>query len=210
VKHRILTGTYVLSSGYYDAYYLVAQKVRRRITTEFATAFEGLDAILLPTAPTPAFKRGEFSGDPIRMYMADIFTLPVNLAGLPGLSLNAGFSREGLPVGMQFIGPKWGDATLLRLASTLERTFGRAAARRLRRRREHDTLVYTRDRSGNTRPARREKQDLLSLFDGLYRRRPEHERLPGLPRPSGRPSGSQRRRRGDGGPHRARAPLHDP
>ena len=124
VKRRILTGTYVLSSGYYDAYYLVAQKVRRRITMEFAKAFEGLDAILLPTAPTPAFKKGEFSDDPIRMYMADIFTLPVNLAGLPGLSLNAGFSREGLPIGMQFIGPKWGDATLLRLASTLERTFG--------------------------------------------------------------------------------------
>jgi aspartyl-tRNA(Asn)/glutamyl-tRNA(Gln) amidotransferase subunit A len=124
VKRRILTGTYVLSSGYYDAYYLVAQKVRRRITEEFETAFDGLDAILLPTSPTPAFRQGAFTDDPIRMYMADIFTLPVNLAGLPGLSLNAGFSKEGLPVGMQFIGPKWGDLTLLEIASVLEKTFG--------------------------------------------------------------------------------------
>lgn len=118
VKRRILTGTYVLSSGFYDAYYLTAQKVRKVVKQEFAAAFERVDAILLPTAPTPAFKLGEMSA-PLTMYMADIFTIPVNLAGLPGISFNAGFSSAGLPLGMQLIGPRWSDAMILDMAAAL-------------------------------------------------------------------------------------------
>ena len=127
VKRRILTGTYVLSSGFYDAYYLTAQKVRKVIKQEFAAAFEQVDAILLPTSPTPAFKLGEMS-TPLSMYMADIFTIPVNLAGLPGISLNAGFSSTGLPLGMQLIGPRWSDAMILDMAAALgKKTEGRIA-----------------------------------------------------------------------------------
>ena len=118
VKRRILTGTYVLSSGFYDAYYLTAQKVRKVIKQEFAAAFEQVDAILLPTSPTPAFKLGEMSA-PLTMYMADVFTIPVNLAGLPGISFNAGFSSAGLPLGMQLIGPRWSDAAILDMAAVL-------------------------------------------------------------------------------------------
>lgn len=118
VKRRILTGTYVLSSGFYDAYYLTAQKVRKVIKTEFAEAFKSVDAIMLPASPTPAFKIGEMS-DPLTMYMADIFTIPVNMAGLPGISFNTGFSTEGLPLGMQLIGPRWSDASILDMAATL-------------------------------------------------------------------------------------------
>lgn len=127
VKRRILTGTYVLSSGFYDAYYLTAQKVRKVIKQEFAAAFEQVDAILLPTSPTPAFKLGEMS-TPLSMYMADIFTIPVNLAGLPGISLNAGFSSTGLPLGMQLISPRWSDAMILDMAAALgKKTEGRIA-----------------------------------------------------------------------------------
>ncbi|MDY3867782.1 MAG: Asp-tRNA(Asn)/Glu-tRNA(Gln) amidotransferase subunit GatA [Pyramidobacter sp.] len=118
VKRRILTGTYVLSSGFYDAYYLTAQKVRKVIKNEFREAFKAVDAILLPASPTPAFKIGEMS-DPLTMYMADIFTIPVNMAGLPGISFNTGFSTEGLPLGMQLIGPRWADASILEMAAAL-------------------------------------------------------------------------------------------
>ncbi len=118
VKRRILTGTYVLSSGFYDAYYLTAQKVRKLIKQEFAAAFKQVDAILLPASPTPAFKIGEMS-TPIVMYMADIFTIPVNLAGLPGISFNTGFNENGLPLGMQLIGPRWSDASLVNMAAAL-------------------------------------------------------------------------------------------
>ncbi|WP_286953914.1 MULTISPECIES: Asp-tRNA(Asn)/Glu-tRNA(Gln) amidotransferase subunit GatA [Aminobacterium] len=126
VKRRILIGTYVLSSGYYDAYYLVAQKVRQLITQEFKSAFGSVDAVLLPTAPTPAFKKGSFEDDPIQMYLTDVFTLPVNLAGLPALSLNGGYTSEGLPIGMQFIAPRWAEESLLSIASVHEKTFGAA------------------------------------------------------------------------------------
>ncbi len=118
VKRRILTGTYVLSSGFYDAYYLTAQKVRKLIKQEFAEAFKSVDAILLPTSPTPAFRLGSMSS-PIEMYMADVFTIPVNLAGLPGISFNTGFNSEGLPLGMQLIGPRWSDAALADMAAAL-------------------------------------------------------------------------------------------
>lgn len=128
VKRRILTGTYVLSSGYYDAYYLVAQKARTRISREFAEAFSEVDMLVMPTTPTLPFRQGEHSEDPIQMYLSDVFTLPVNLASLPALSLNAGNSPEGLPVGVQFVGPRWGEATLLGAAKAVERALGRPAA----------------------------------------------------------------------------------
>lgn len=128
VKRRILTGTYVLSSGYYDAYYLTAQKVRRLLTEEFDAAFRECDLIALPTAPTPPFRRGELVDDPLSMYLADVFTLPVNLAGLPALSLNGGFTEEEkpLPVGVQLIAPRWGEPELLNAAAVLEGRLGRA------------------------------------------------------------------------------------
>lgn len=115
VKRRIMTGTHVLSSGFYDAYYLKAQKVRRLIRDDFIRAFETVDVILTPTAPTPAFKLGEKSNDPVAMYLSDIFTIAVNLAGLPGISIPAGFSQN-LPVGLQLIGKHFDEATLLNAA----------------------------------------------------------------------------------------------
>lgn len=115
VKRRIMTGTYVLSSGFYDAYYLKAQKIRRLIRDDFAKAFESVDLILTPTAPTPAFKLGEKSNDPIAMYLSDIFTIAVNLAGLPGISIPAGFSNN-LPVGLQLIGKHFDEALILNAA----------------------------------------------------------------------------------------------
>jgi len=126
VKRRILTGTYVLSSGYYDAYYLTAQKVRQIITREFAEAFSRVDTLIMPTSPSPAFRIGELVDDPIQMYMMDVFTLPVNLAGLPGLSLNGGYSAEGLPLGVQMVGPKWGELEILSMAHVIERELGPA------------------------------------------------------------------------------------
>ena len=104
VKRRIILGTYVLSSGYYDAYYLRAQKVRRLILGDFETAFEQVDAILTPTSPTPAFKRGERADDPLAMYLSDVYTISVNLAGLPAISVPSGFTESGLPIGLQVIG----------------------------------------------------------------------------------------------------------
>jgi len=124
VKRRILVGTYVLSSGYYDAYYLVAQKVRRLIADEFAMAFSAVDALIMPASPTVAFKKGEKLDDPIQMYMSDLFTLPVNLAGLPAISMNVGYSEDGLPVGVQVVAPKWGETEILKVASVLTDAVG--------------------------------------------------------------------------------------
>lgn len=115
VKRRIMIGTYVLSAGYYDAYYLKAQKVRRLIRDDFANAFKNVDVILSPTSPTPAFKFGEKSSDPISMYLSDIYTIAANLAGLPGISVPAGFVN-GLPIGMQLIGHLFDEAKLLNIA----------------------------------------------------------------------------------------------
>ena len=115
VKRRIMTGTYVLSSGFYDAYYLKAQKIRRLIRDDFTKAFESVDLILTPTAPTPAFKLGEKFNDPIAMYLSDIFTIAVNLAGLPGVSIPAGFSNN-LPVGLQLIGKHFDEGLILNAA----------------------------------------------------------------------------------------------
>ena len=116
VKRRILVGTYVLSHGYYDAYYIKAQKLRRLIAQDFAAAFAQCDVIAGPTCPTVAFGIGEKSNDPVQMYLGDIYTVAVNLAGLPGLSHPAGFGAGGLPVGLQLIGNYFGEAKLLNAA----------------------------------------------------------------------------------------------
>ncbi|HJZ82467.1 MAG TPA: amidase family protein, partial [Pyrinomonadaceae bacterium] len=116
VKRRIMLGTYVLSAGYYDAYYLKAQKVRTLLRQDFARAFEACDAILTPTTPTTAFKFGEKVNDPLAMYLNDIYTVTANLAGVPGISVPCGISAEGLPIGLQLLGPHWSEANLLRLS----------------------------------------------------------------------------------------------
>jgi len=119
VKRRIMLGTYALSSGYYDAYYLKAQKVRTLIKNEFEEIFKKFDVLITPTAPTPPFKLGAKTGDPLSMYMSDICTIPINIAGIPGLSLPCGYTQEG-PIGMQIIGKSLDEATLLRVAYTFE------------------------------------------------------------------------------------------
>ena len=116
-KRRIMIGSYVLSSGYFDAYYLQAQKARTLLINEFNALFEQYDMLLLPTAPTPAFGLGENSDDPLKMYLADIMTVPASLAGLPALNVPAGVSQAGLPIGAQLIGPMQSDATLLAVAT---------------------------------------------------------------------------------------------
>jgi aspartyl-tRNA(Asn)/glutamyl-tRNA(Gln) amidotransferase subunit A len=121
VKRRIMLGTYVLSSGYYDAYYLKAQRVRALIKQDFAAAFERCDAIITPTAPTAAFRLGEKTDDPLAMYLNDIYTVTANLAGVPAVSVPCGLSGEGLPVGMQLIARHWGEGVMLRLADAYER-----------------------------------------------------------------------------------------
>jgi aspartyl-tRNA(Asn)/glutamyl-tRNA(Gln) amidotransferase subunit A len=120
VKRRIMLGTYALSSGYYDAYYLKAQKVRTLIMHDFLKAFEEVDVILTPVAPTPAFRIGEFVNDPLQMYLSDIFTISVNLAGTCGMSVPAGFSADGLPIGVQLIGRPFGEENLIRTGYAFE------------------------------------------------------------------------------------------
>jgi len=119
VKRRIMLGTYALSAGYYDAYYLKAQKVRTLIRREFDQAFEKYDALVTPTSPTVPFKIGEKMEDPLQMYLSDVCTLPINIAGLPAISIPAGFS-DGLPIGMQLIGKPFGEETILRIAYAYE------------------------------------------------------------------------------------------
>jgi aspartyl-tRNA(Asn)/glutamyl-tRNA(Gln) amidotransferase subunit A len=121
VKRRIMLGTYALSAGYYDAYYLRAQQVRALIKRDFDRAFETVDAIITPTSPTAAFKLGERTADPLQMYLADIFTISCNLAGIPGLSLPCGFTKAGLPIGLQLLGKPLDEALLFRAARTYER-----------------------------------------------------------------------------------------
>jgi aspartyl-tRNA(Asn)/glutamyl-tRNA(Gln) amidotransferase subunit A len=120
VKRRILIGTYVLSSGYYDAYYIKAQKVRQLIKSDFDNAFSNVDAILTPSTPSPAFKIGEKKDDPISMYLNDIFTVPANLAGIPAISVPVGHDKNNLPLGLQLIGKPLGEQTLLNLAFSME------------------------------------------------------------------------------------------
>jgi len=123
VKRRIILGTYVLSSGYYDAYYLRAQKVRTLIRNDFLKAYETVDAIITPTTPTAAFKAGEKSGDPLQMYLSDIFTISCNLAGICGVSVPCGFTKNPkLPVGLQLLGKPFGEAIMLRVAHAYEQS----------------------------------------------------------------------------------------
>ena len=119
VKRRIMLGTYALSAGYYDAYYLKAQKVRTLIRREFDQAFEKCDALITPTSPTVPFKIGERMDDPLQMYLSDVCTLPINIAGLPGISIPAGFA-DGLPIGMQIIGKPFSEETILKIAYAYE------------------------------------------------------------------------------------------
>jgi aspartyl-tRNA(Asn)/glutamyl-tRNA(Gln) amidotransferase subunit A len=120
VKRRIMLGTYALSSGYYDAYYLKAQKVRTLIRQDFLEVFEQVDFLLTPIAPTPAFKIGEKVNDPLQMYLSDIFTIPTNLAGTCAMSLPCGFSKDDLPIGLQLIGKPFAEAEILQAAYAFE------------------------------------------------------------------------------------------
>jgi aspartyl-tRNA(Asn)/glutamyl-tRNA(Gln) amidotransferase subunit A len=121
VKRRIMLGTYVLSAGYYDAYYLKAQQVRTLILRDYDRAFERVDVVAMPTSPTAAFKIGERVTDPLQMYLGDVFTVSANLAGLPALSLPCGFTTDGLPIGLQLTGRQFDEATVLRIADGYER-----------------------------------------------------------------------------------------
>ncbi len=121
VKRRIMVGTYVLSAGYYDAYYVKAQKVRRLIRQDFIDAYEKCDVLLTPATPSAAFAIGENEDDPIKMYLNDIFTVSVNLAGLPGLSVPAGLDKDGLPLGLQIIGKAWDEETVFRVGDVIEK-----------------------------------------------------------------------------------------
>ena len=120
VKRRIMLGTYALSAGYYDAYYLRAQKVRALIHRDFDQAFASVDAVASPTSPTTAFRLGEKMDDPLAMYLNDVYTVPANLAGLPGISVPCGFDSRKLPIGLQFIGKPFDEETLLRIARAAE------------------------------------------------------------------------------------------
>ena len=120
VKRRIMLGTYALSSGYYDAYYLKALKVRNLIRADFANAFEKCDCIMMPVSPTTAFKIGEKTDDPLTMYLSDIYTIAANLAGVPGISIPCGFDEKGLPIGLQILSPAFGEDKLLRIARMFE------------------------------------------------------------------------------------------
>ena len=120
VKRRIMLGTYALSAGYYDAYYLKAQKVRTLLARDFGEAFRQVDAIVTPTSPTPAFKLGEKSADPLAMYLADIYTVTANLAGIPGISIPCGETKEKLPIGLQILGKHFDESTVLRVAHAFE------------------------------------------------------------------------------------------
>jgi aspartyl-tRNA(Asn)/glutamyl-tRNA(Gln) amidotransferase subunit A len=124
VKRRIMLGTYVLSSGYYDAFYLKGQKVRTLIRRDFDAAFAKVDLLVTPTTPTPAFRIGEKTDDPLAMYLSDVYTVTVNLAGLPGLSLPCGVTGAGLPIGLQIVGRRFDEATVLRLGAALEAGLG--------------------------------------------------------------------------------------
>jgi aspartyl-tRNA(Asn)/glutamyl-tRNA(Gln) amidotransferase subunit A len=124
VRRRVMIGAYVLSAGYYDAYYLQAQKVRSLIKRDFDQAFASVDAIMAPATPSPAFGLGEMQGDPVAMYLQDVFTITVNLAGLPGIAVPLGVSASGLPLGLQLIGQPWGEAGVLDAALALEQRAG--------------------------------------------------------------------------------------
>ena len=121
VKRRIMLGTYVLSAGYYDAYYLKAQQVRTLVRRDYDSAFETVDAVVMPTSPTAAFRIGEKVEDPLSLYLTDVFTVSANLAGLPALSVPCGLTPHNLPIGLQLTGQPFDEATLLRIGDSYER-----------------------------------------------------------------------------------------
>lgn len=121
VRRRIMIGTYVLSAGYYDAYYLRAQKVRALILRDFTEAFRRCDALLTPTTPSAAFAQGEKMDDPVTMYLNDVFTVPANMAGIPGLSVPAGLDAQGLPLGLQVLGRPFDEETVFAVGAAIER-----------------------------------------------------------------------------------------
>ena len=121
VRRRVMIGTYVLSAGYYDAYYVKAQQVRTIILNEFNTVFEDVDVLLTPTAPNAAFPIGAKMDDPVAMYLNDVFTVPANMAGLPGISVPAGLDKSGLPLGLQVVAKPFDEETMFRAADALER-----------------------------------------------------------------------------------------
>jgi aspartyl-tRNA(Asn)/glutamyl-tRNA(Gln) amidotransferase subunit A len=124
VKRRIMLGTYALSAGYYEAYYGQAQKVRTLIIRDYEKAFEAFDVLVSPTSPTTAFRIGERAGDPLAMYLSDVFTIPANLAGVPAITVPCGLDGAGLPVGLQLTAPVLGEQVLFRAANALERDLG--------------------------------------------------------------------------------------
>ena len=132
VRRRILIGTYVLSAGYYDAYYLRAQKVRALILRDFIEVFARVDALLTPTAPSSAFAQGERMDDPVKMYLNDVFTVPANMSGIPGLSVPAGLDAQGLPLGLQVLGKPFDEETVFAVGAALERAAGFVARPSLR------------------------------------------------------------------------------
>jgi aspartyl-tRNA(Asn)/glutamyl-tRNA(Gln) amidotransferase subunit A len=132
VRRRVLIGTYVLSAGYYDAYYLRAQKVRALILRDFTEAFAKVDALLTPTAPSAAFAQGEKMDDPITMYLNDVFTVPSNLSGVPAISVPAGLDANGLPLGLQVIGRPFDEETVFAVSAALEKAAGFDAVPALR------------------------------------------------------------------------------
>jgi aspartyl-tRNA(Asn)/glutamyl-tRNA(Gln) amidotransferase subunit A len=123
VRRRVLLGTYVLSSGYYDAYYNKANLVREQLRAEFARVFEEVDAIAMPTSPIPAFRIGEKAHDPLAMYLADIFTVPVNIVGVPAISIPSGKTGEGLPLSLQLVAPHFGESTLFAIGRDFEKLY---------------------------------------------------------------------------------------
>ena len=208
VKRRIMIGTYVLSHGYYDAYYLQAQKLRRMIADDFQACFRECDVIAGPVAPTVAWPLGAQSDDPVANYLADIFTLPASLAGLPGMSIPAGFGAGGMPVGLQLVGNYFAEGTLLHAAHAFQRaTDWHLRAPRPadvtidRRRRRHDPRLRGRDRHRDARAAVDALEDLQRRVDRV-RRRAEHAGVGGRPRPARHAAGRQPRRGRAGDPLR--------
>ena len=220
VKRRIIIGTYALSSGYYDAYYGQAQKVRTLISQDFERAFEQADVLVSPTAPTTAFKLGEKLDDPLAMYLNDVATIPANLAGVPGISVPAGLAPEDdLPVGFQVLAPAMADDRLYRVGAALETLLQRqwGGPQNPTREVRHDRADVLRGRPRRVRPgdgprgprrAEHRDQDVLRV-PGDVRGRAQHADLPDLPRAARLDAGRQRQGGGVGDPDRARAELRD-